>query len=637
MNLRTEFFIILIFLLVFNIAVVSASDSNSTGDILLNESPGSDVVDDVNYPDDSTNDGSVNDLTDNANQSNSTINETRVVKTNPKISISSKNVKSRDCISIFLKNSTGSPLKYKKLHIVLNNKKSSINTNSKGIANLNVNLDAKSYKLTISYDGDNQSKALSKEFHIKVSKLSTKINTYTNFVIRGNHLYFYLVDQRGDAISGKQIIVKFKGKTYTKKTNKNGRISFKIKKYPSKYSISTKFKGDNQFKSSSKTLKFYVVSKFSLKISNSKLLTKGYLRIYLKDSIKSKFSKKTIIITIGNKKFSKKTSTEGIIVLKPNVPAKIYTIKAKHGKYWVAKKIKCIDGKVKDPLKENISLKNGIPDLDMMPGNYVMGDGKATYTLTKSQYKEVIKRDSYCLFLNNKLSKYTFFKTKSHPNTNHIIVREKWNVIERAINLKLVHSSKAKYWPGEITVSLKGKSYTYPEVRDVQNTNYNCGPTSASVCSQVLRNYISEKQLAKQMGTNRKDGTKCPWIINGLEKNHFNCTYFYKASFGDALNELKKGGAALIFHANRHYVSILDISKNGKKVLVSNSYGAYDGIPTKWVKVSVMKNKFSHWEESLIVKLNYNLSKSTKESTNCFYNSMGTNWARHNVHEGLIK
>ena len=105
-----------------------------------------------------------------------------------------------------------------------------------------------------------------------------------------------------------------------------------------------------------------------------------------------------------------------------------------------------------------------------MPGNYVMGDGNAKYTLLKSQYKETIKRDSYSLYLYDKLPKYTFFKTKASPNTYHILKREKWNVIERTLNKKLVKANKYSYWPGSITTNLEGKSYTYPVVRDVQNT-----------------------------------------------------------------------------------------------------------------------------------------------------------------------
>ena len=287
----------------------------------------------------------------------------------------------------------------------------------------------------------------------------------------------------------------------------------------------------------------------------------------------------------------------------------------------------CLNKTIKNPLKYNISLVDGAPDLDSMPRTYVMADGSATYTLKRSQYLEVIRRDSYCLFLNNRLSKYVVFKTKNHPKLDHVIKREKWNVIEREINKKIVRANKHNYWPSKITVSLKGKEYKYSEVRDVQNTIYTCGPTSASVCSQVLRNYVCEKRLAKLSNADR-DGTKVSELERTLMKHNFTCIYFNKYSFDIGLNELKKGGSAVIFHAQNHYVSILDISPNGKKVLVSNSYGTYDGIPTKWLSVSYMNKKFGHFHDSLVVKLDYKLSDSKKNSVDCLYNSMGTKWSR---------
>ena len=209
-------------------------------------------------------------------------------------------------------------------------------------------------------------------------------------------------------------------------------------------------------------------------------------------------------------------------------------------------------------------------------------------------------------------------------------------MIERAIITKLVKKNKKDYWPGKVTVSLKGKSYTYPEVRDVQATSYTCGPASASMCTQVLKNYMSESHIAHLANSKRGEGTSCSDMISALQKNNFICKYFYKSTFKNALNELKNGGAALIFHANYHYVSILDISSDGKKVLVSNSYGTYDGIPTKWVSVGFMKKKFSpKWDESLIVKLNYNLSDSTKNSVNSYYHSFGTNWHKHSTSQKI--
>lgn len=620
--MKTKFAVILLFLLFLNIAVISAHDDNIT--------VGSQACDDaleVQKIDE------MDSLTDNPCDEVARNESGEMEKTTPSIKVSSNNVNSKDTLEIYIVNSTGDNLASKTLNVTLNNERYSVTTDSNGIGKLRIDLPANTYKLTISFEGDDDYNPVFQTFDIKVSKLKTTITEAANFVVRGNSLYFYLVDSNGNAVSGKKVTIKFRGKKHVKKTNSNGRIGLKIKNPNSKYSISLKYSGDSQYMPSSKKLKFYVTTSRSIKIGNSKLLTNGFLRVYLK--VAGKAVSKKVTVFIGNKKLSKKASSEGIAVFKPEMNAGHYVVKAKVGKYYSAKNIKCYEGNVKDPLSENVAC-SGKLDIDLMPGNYVMGDDNAKYTLKKSQYKEVLKRDSYCLFLNNKLTKYTFFKTKSHPNTNHIIKREKWNVIERAVNAKLVKKNKNGYWPGKITVSLKGKSYTYPEVRDVQNTAYTCGPASSSVCSQVLKNYVCEKQLAKLAGSKRGEGTSCPAMINALKKNNFICTYFHKSTFNNALNELKKGGAALIFHANNHYVSILDISGNGKKVLVSNSYGSYDNIPTKWVKVSYMKKRFSkQWDESLIVRLNYKLSDFTKNSINAYYSSFGTNWHKHNTRQSI--
>ena len=95
-----------------------------------------------------------------------------------------------------------------------------------------------------------------------------------------------------------------------------------------------------------------------------------------------------------------------------------------------------------------------------------------------------------------------------------------------------------------------------------------------------------------------------------------------------------------MFHTWNHYVSILDISKDGKKVLVGNPSGDYDygshDIPTNWLTVKHMKKCFNNYDTSgLIVKLKYKLSKSTKNKINSFYSSMGTKWTRQNVDERI--
>lgn len=615
MKKQFKFFIVLLIFIAFNIAVVSASDVDSTNGLQLDNS------DSVNL----NNGGNL------LNESLHVDTNNSVAKTTPVITIKSNKLNSKSTVEIYLKNSTGSPLKSKNITALINNKKYSLCTNSKGIASLKINLPAKSYKLSVYSPGDVNYKSVSKKFNIVVSKLNTQITPSANFLVKGNYLYADLSNANGELLSSKKISFKINGKTYSETTDKNGRAGIKISLRPSTYSVLIKFSGNDYYNSISTKFNLHVIRYTLITIGNTKLLSDGYLRIYLKGSSVSDISGKNLEVKIGNKIFNEKTNSEGIVVIKPQVDVKKYNVKVIYGKYWTSKWLDCINGTVKDPLNESIPLKNGAPNIDLMPGNYVMGDESAKYTLTKAQYREVLQRDSYCLFLNKKLSKYTFFKTKSHPNLNHIIQRTKWNVIERAINTKLVKANKYSYWPGQITVSLKGKSYVYTEVRDPQNTGYTCGPASASMCSQVLRNYMSEKYLATVGDARPGEGIPCARIISALGDD-YNCTYFFNDTFDWALNELSQGGCAIIFHTKFHYVAILDISKDGKSVLVSNSYHSYYNIPSKWLSVEYMKTRFIEGKDDcLLVKLNYSLSNSTINSVNSFYASMGKNWVRKNT------
>ena len=611
----------------------SKIETDNPNPYLLQDNP-----DEANPEDDSTDINQESDETNGTDESDeanlSENNSSHIIKTTPKISIKTSKLKSRDTLTIFLKNSSA-PLAHKKVTLIINKKTVHTTTNKEGIATVKLFLLPKTYRISIKFYGDDYLNPVSKKYNLKVKRLSTKIQMRANYVVRKNRLYIYLIGKDYEGVSKRKVILKFRKRTYKKITNKNGRISLKINlPIGGRYKISAKFKGDKYFKKSSKKFKFYVTRSIRFNIGNRKLLKNGYIRIYLKGQYKRLYSHKKMTIKIGSKKFRKRTNSEGIIVFRPNVKVRNYTVVVKYGKYSVYKRLIGVNKTIKDPLKDNISMVGGAPDTDYMPGSYVMGDDSATYTLKRSQYREVLKRDSYCLFLNNKLSKYVFFKTKNHPKLNHIIKREKWNVIEREINKKLVRANKHNYWPGTIRVSLKGRAYKYSEVRDVQNTGYTCGPTSASVCSQVLRNYVCERYLAKLAKTTR-EGTDIPKLEKALNKNNFTCTYFYRDSFKIGLNELKKGGCAIVFHAQNHYVSILDISKNGKKVLVSNSYGSYDGIPTKWISVGYMNKKFGHFDDSLVIRLNYTLSNSKKNSINCYYNSMGRNWYRHGPHSKI--
>lgn len=607
MNRKIKFLIICIFISVFCIACVSAADNGTA---------------------------------DNSNND-------KIVKETPVISINASEVYTTHSIGISLKDSSKTPISNQTLTAKVNDKSYKLSTDDNGKTSLKLSLKPNKYVLKVVFKGNDNYTSVTKKFNVNVVKLNSVVKVENKTVFKNKYFYTYLKDNFNNPIKNKKVYFTVNKVTYTSKTDNNGLASFKNPLNPNaKYSLKISFKGNDYYNAVSKKISLIVPATTSVAIGNDKLLTNGYLRVYLKSSTLSAISNQTILIKIGNNSFTKTTNDEGYVIFAPKMGIGNLSITVIYkGTSTIigcnnSKNVVGIAGDVKNPTKEVIGLVNGVPDIDVMPKNYVMADGDMKYTILKDQYKKTIKRDSQYLYLYNRMSSYVFFKTKKSPNLNHIIVREKWNVIERAINTKVVKANKAGYWPKYITVSLKGKSYTYAQVRDEQNTGYTCGPTSSSMCSQVLKNYYCEKQLAILSKTTYEDGSFTRYLKEGLEKCNFVCSYYDNSSYDKAINELKKGGCALIFHTWSHYVAILDISKDGKKVLVGNPSGDYDhgshDIPTNWLTVDYMKNMFNDYETSgLIVRLKYNLNDATKTQLNNLYNSFGAGWTAQNTNERI--
>ena len=554
-------------------------------------------------------------------------------KTKTYVTLKTNHLKTKDKLTIFLKDQHGFRVKNKVFSVTINMQKYNLKTNSKGYAKLNINHPARTYKARIIFVGDEKYESLNTACSLSVSKIKTSIGSYKNVIINNYRIYSQLKDTHS-FLANKKVQYILNGKTFERTTKTKGETNLKIKLKIIRYNIIIKFAGDEYYRASSKNFKFYVINKDSLSIGNDKLITNGYLRIYLKDLPAQLCSNQEIQINVDNNKFNIETDDEGIVVMKPQAKAGTHKVTAKFGTYSISKNLRCYNGDTKDPLYESIPLSNGKPDIDIMQWYFVMANDDATYTLSESQYKETLRYDSCCLYMYKKLPKYTLFKSESNPSYYHIIKREKWNVIERELNTRLVKNFEYDYWPDSITACLKGKSYTYPVVRNIQHTEYTCGPTSASLCSQALKKFNSEKYY--QVKGNAYNGINIPDLKNILDDNEFDTSYFY--DMDSAVEELKKGGCALIAYLPNHYVSVIDVSNDGDKILVSNSYGTYNvggdsRIPTDWVYLSTFKSKFAG--VGLVVRLDYNLKSSEKNVVKNYYSSMGPSWTAHNTNERI--
>lgn len=150
MRFRYKFVIILLFLLFLNVSVAFANDDNATEVVR--------IVDEEVIEVDNRSDESISqDLNDSDGQSNETTN-----KSTPDITIGSTKLYSKDTLEINLLNSTGDSLASKQLIVTLNNKIYNLKTNSEGVAKLSINLAAKSYKLYVSFEGDDDYNSISK-------------------------------------------------------------------------------------------------------------------------------------------------------------------------------------------------------------------------------------------------------------------------------------------------------------------------------------------------------------------------------------------------------------------------------------------------------------------------------------------
>lgn len=607
MNSKMKFLIICIFLSAFLIAGVSASENN-TGDVLSVDSN---------------------------------------VKQTPVVAVNASSVYTQHSIGISLKDSNNAPISGQKVIAKVNNEYYSMYTDDNGKTSLQLKLKPNSYILKVAFKGNDNYTAVSKKFNINVVKLKSLIKVENTTVLNKQYFNATLKDKFGNPMKNKKVTFTVNKLTYTTKTDKNGLASFK-NTFSSNaiYPVKISYAGSTYYKAVSRTLSMVVPATTSVVIGNEKLLTKGYLRVYLKSPTLSAISDQKLLIKIGNSSFSKTTNAEGCVIFAPKLgTGNLMVTVVYKGTATIfgsnsSKNVIGVEGSTKSPYTNKIALINGVPDIDMMPGSYVMADGDMKYTLLKSQYQDTIKRDSQTLYLYKKMSKYVLFKTKQAPKLKHVIVREKWNVIERAVNTKVVLANKAGYWPKQITVSLKGKSYTYPQVRDVQDTGYTCGPTSSSMCSQVLKNYRCESELAILSKTTYEDGSFTDLLAEGLEECGYKCTIYDNSTYKKAINELKKGACALIFHTWNHYVAILDISKDGKQVLVGNPSGDYDhgshSIPTNWLTVDYMYSMFNDYDTTgLIVNLNYNLADSAKTQLDNLYNSFGVGWTAQNTNERI--
>ena len=245
-------------------------------------------------------------------------------------------VKSGKSVSISLIDAYGEALLNKNITISLisSNNNYSMNplilSTNDGSVKFTLNLLAGKYKFMALFEGEGHYDPSNATFEVNVVKTKTQViasNMNASTVVvsvdgkTGKYLKMTLKDANGKVLSGKNVQFIYNNTKYDKVTNKSGVARIQINRaYAGTYVFKICFLGDDQFSSSSKTVKVYV-KRQSLKLTVSNKAyrlgnKKKYLTATLKNSKGRVIKYKKITFRINGKTYTAKTNSKGIAKVK---------------------------------------------------------------------------------------------------------------------------------------------------------------------------------------------------------------------------------------------------------------------------------------------------------------------------------
>jgi len=201
----------------------------------------------------------------------------------------------------------------KTVSVSINNVNYSVNTNSKGVASIQLKLSPGKYPVTTYFSGDDSFNA---------SKLSGKVKMFTT--IKANDITKYYGGSKnykatylyssGKVLKNKKVAITVNGKKYTRKTNAKGVASLAINLNPGTYKVTT----TNPRTGEKSTTKFKILS--TVKASNLKKVkgdSKKFVVKFLKKNGKP-LAKKNVKVQIKNKNYTYRTNSNGKLKLSFN-------------------------------------------------------------------------------------------------------------------------------------------------------------------------------------------------------------------------------------------------------------------------------------------------------------------------------
>lgn len=245
-------------------------------------------------------------------------------KSKTSMKISNTTAHSGSPIYVTLKDKDGKAVSGKKIlfNVTNKNKVYTRTTNSKGQAKITFN-PVGSYKLIISFAGDDSFDSSKITHNVKIIKSSTSLKVKSNKVPRTTSLIVTLKNKDGALLANKKVtfkIPKWNNKVYTKMTDSNGQAKLTIKT-AKKFSVVINFAGNgNLYKSSRKTTVY--PKKCGTIISYSSIYQYGsdFIVTLKKKADGNVVKNKKVVVKITNKgkTFKKTTNSKGQVSIPMN-------------------------------------------------------------------------------------------------------------------------------------------------------------------------------------------------------------------------------------------------------------------------------------------------------------------------------
>ena len=390
---------------------------------------------------------------------------TEVSKEKTVISVSNTSILRGTTLYIYLKDSNGNPISNKTLSLDIGGNKYTKTTDNNGAVSLTFNSFLGKYTLKVNFNEDSDYLSCNDSFALNIYQSGTTITVSSQSVARGKYLYAYLKDSSGKAISGQTIKIKFNGKTYTRVTNSNGRVSLKISSVASKYTTKISYAGNTSYKSSSKSFTLNVYkTKTNITVASKSVIRGKYLYAYLKDSKGNPLASKSVKIKFYYSKyrykyFYKTTNSNGRVSLKINNKPGYYTTKIIYSGSGYYK-----------PYTKSFQLKSYVASTKFTVANSSVVRGKYFYAYLKDSSNKAIANQKVVITFNgDKYSKTTDSNgrvslkinspVKSYSVKLNYAGSISYKSSSKSLTLKVLNNVTAKLniktsGPGEFTVRL---------------------------------------------------------------------------------------------------------------------------------------------------------------------------------------